>query len=262
MNAPGQGARLAGKVALITGAASGIGLATARRFAEEGARVIFSDRDAILGEAAAAKAQAARFLALDVTQEQQWSAVIGDIAAHEKRLDILVNNAGVGLFSELPETTLEQWRLVQAVNVEGVFLGCKHAVPLMRQTATPEKAAAIINLSSVAGKVGAPLMTAYCASKGAVTMLTKSLAMESARLGWNIRVNSVHPGYVETTMVGSHIERTEHPERTRQFLEKLHPMGRMGNADEIAAGLLFLASDEASFATGAELVLDGGLTAQ
>ncbi|WP_300304331.1 SDR family NAD(P)-dependent oxidoreductase, partial [Ferrovibrio sp.] len=162
--------RLANKVALITGAASGFGRATAQLFIAEGASVILTDRNDGAAAAAALGPQA-RFLPLDVTQEEQWQTVIADVAAREGRLDVLVNNAGIGLHRSVTEMTLAEWRLVQAVNADGVFLGCKHAIPLMRAGG----GGSIVNVASVAGKVGAPQMSAYCASKGAATLFTKAL---------------------------------------------------------------------------------------
>lgn len=249
--------RLQYKVALITGAASGFGRAAAALFVAEGATVILTDRSD--GAAvAAALGPKARFLPLDVTREEQWQAVIADVAAKEGRLDVLVNNAGIGLHRNVTEMTLAEWRLVQAVNSDGVFLGCKHAIPLMRAGG----GGSIVNVASVAGKVGAPQMSAYCASKGAVTLFTKALAMEAAYGRWNIRVNSVHPAYVETALVQSHINGSREPEKTRRFLESLHPIGHMGAVEDVAQAILYLASDESKFTTGSELLVDGGLTAQ
>jgi len=251
--------RLANKVALITGAASGFGRATAALFIAEGARVILTDRNAADGEVAARGLGGnARFRALDVTREDQWAEAMAEVGAGEGRLDVLVNNAGIGLHRSVPEMSLAEWRLVQAVNSDGVFLGCKHAIPLMRAGG----GGSIVNVSSVAGKVGAPQMAAYCASKGAVTLFTKALAMEAAYGRWNIRVNSVHPAYVETALVRSHIEHSPEPEKTRRFLAKLQPLGRMGEVEDVAQAILYLASDEAKFTTGAEWLVDGGLTAQ
>lgn len=258
-------ARLANKVALITGAASGFGLATAKLFVAEGARVILTDRNAADGDAAAkALGPQARFRPLDVAEEGQWQTVITDVGDHEGRLDVLVNNAGIGLFRKTTEMTLKEWRLVQAVNSDGVFLGCKHAIPLMQQAAKdkPAGGGSIVNVASVAGKVGAPEMSAYCASKGAVTLFTKSLAMEMAYARTNIRVNSVHPAYVATALVEAHIAEMPDPVKARKFLERLQPIGRMGTVDEVARAILYLASDDSSFTTGSELLVDGGMTAQ
>ncbi len=249
--------RLAGKVALITGGASGFGRATAELFLREGAGVIITDRNAAAGQAAEAEL-GCRFVEQDVTDEVSWPLLIDGIAAVEGRLDVLVNNAGIGVFRSVTEMSLKEWRRVQAVNSDAVFLGCKYAIPLMERGG----GGSIVNVASIAGKVGVPLMAAYCASKGAVTLFTKALAMECAAARNNIRVNSVHPGYVETAMVQGHIAAGGEPERTRKHLERLHPIGRMGQAEEIARGILYLAGDESSFMTGAELVLDGGLTAQ
>lgn len=250
-------ARLQGKVALITGAASGFGRAAAELFVAEGAQVILTDRSDGAA-AAAALGPKARFLPLDVTKEEQWQSVIADVSAKEGRLDVLVNNAGIGLHRSVTEMTLAEWRLVQAVNSDGVFLGCKHAIPVMRAGG----GGSIVNVASVAGKVGAPQMSAYCASKGAVTLFTKALAMEAAYGRWNIRVNSVHPAYVETALVQAHINGSREPEKTRRFLESLHPIGHMGAVEDVAQAILYLASDESKFTTGSELLVDGGLTAQ
>lgn len=248
--------RLAGKVALITGGASGFGRASAALFVREGARVVITDRNPAGGEVAAEIG--CRFVLQDVTDEASWPALIDSIAAAEGRLDVLVNNAGIGLFRRIEDMTLAEWRKVQAVNSDAVFLGCKYALPLLKRSG----GGSIVNIASVAGKTGAPLLGAYCASKGAVTLLTKALALECAAEKNHVRVNSVHPGYVETALVHGHIVAGTDPGKARRHLEKLHPIGRMGQVDEVANGILFLASDESSFMTGAELVLDGGLTAQ
>lgn len=256
--------RLANKVALITGAASGFGKATAALFVAEGAHVILTDRNTDGGLAAAAALGArARFRPLDVTLEAEWETVITDIGDHEGRLDVLVNNAGVAIRRAVTEMTLEEWRRVQAVNSDGVFLGCKYAIPLMRQPAAnkPDGGGSIVNIASVFGKTGAPDVSAYCASKGAVTLFTKALAMEAAYGRWNIRVNSVHPAYVDTPMVREHMAQGD-AEKHRRFVERLHPVGRMGTVEEVAKAILYLASDDASFTTGSELMVDGGMTAQ
>jgi 3(or 17)beta-hydroxysteroid dehydrogenase len=248
--------RLVGKVALITGAASGIGRATAALFHSEGAKVAATDRNE--AGLAALGADADLVLAQDVTDEARWRAVVDAVVAQFGRLDILVNSAGVGTLGSIETTTLADWRKVNSINVEGTFLGCREAVRAMKETG----GGSIVNLSSVAGIIGDASSAAYCASKGAVRMLTKSAALHCARAGLGIRVNSVHPSFAETPMVLDGIARAKNPERVRAGLERAAPMGRMGKADEVALTILFLASDESSFTTGAEFMVDGGLTAQ
>jgi 3(or 17)beta-hydroxysteroid dehydrogenase len=251
-----ESGRLAGKVALVTGAASGIGRATAALFHAEGAKVAATDRN----EAGLAElgADADLVLAQDVTDEARWSAVVGEVVAVFGRLDILVNSAGIGVLGNIETTTLTDWRKVNAVNVEGTFLGCREAVRAMKETG----GGSIVNLSSVAGIIGDASSAAYCASKGAVRLLTKSAALHCARAGLGIRVNSVHPSFAETPMVLEGIARAKDPERVREGLMRAAPMGRMGKAEEVANTILFLASEESSFTTGAEFMVDGGLTAQ
>jgi NAD(P)-dependent dehydrogenase (short-subunit alcohol dehydrogenase family) len=248
--------RLAGKTALITGAASGIGRATAILFHVEGAKVAATDRN----EAALAdlKRHADLVLPQDVTDEARWRQVV-DIAVESfGRLDILVNCAGIGVLGNIETSTLADWRKVNAVNVEGTFLGCREAVRVMKRSG----GGSIVNLSSVAGIIGDAQSAAYCASKGAVRLLTKSAALHCARSGYNIRLNSVHPSFTETAMVEEFIETSKNPDRVRQGLSRAAPLGRMGRAEEIAAAILYLASDESAFTTGTEIVVDGGLTAQ
>ena len=248
--------RLAGKSALITGAASGIGRATAALFHAEGARVAATDRN----EAGLASLGADADLTLpqDVTDEARWREVVDAVVAAFGRLDILVNSAGIGVLGNIETTTLADWRKVNAVNAEGTFLGCREAVRAMKDTG----GGSIVNLSSVAGIIGDASSAAYCASKGAVRLLTKSAALHCARAGYKIRVNSVHPSFAETPMVLEGVARAKDPERVREGLKRAAPMGRMGRAEEIAAAILYLASDESAFTTGAEIVVDGGLTAQ
>jgi len=247
--------RLDGKVALITGAASGIGRATAGLFHRQGAKVAATDRNEAglraLGE------DADLTLVQDVTDEARWREVVDAAVAAFGRLDILVNSAGIAVLGNIETTTLADWRKVNAVNVEGAFLGCREAVRAMKGTG-----GSIVNLSSVAGIIGDASSTAYCASKGAVRLLTKSAALHCARAGYGIRVNSVHPSFAETPMVLEGIARAKDPERVRAGLMRAAPMRRMGTADEVANMILFLASDESSFTTGAEFMVDGGLTAQ
>lgn len=247
--------RLAGKSALITGAASGIGRATAALFHGEGARVAATD----LNEAGlkALGEDADLTLAHDVTNEARWREVVDEVVAAFGRLDILVNSAGIAALGNIETTTLADFRKVNAVNAEGVFLGCREAVRAMK-----ERGGSIVNLSSVAGIVGDASSLAYCASKGAVRLMTKSAALHCARAGYQIRVNSVHPSFAETPMVLEGIARARDPERIRAGLMRAAPMGRMGKPEEVANMILFLASGESSFTTGAEFTVDGGLTAQ
>lgn len=250
----GQG-RLKGKVALITGAASGIGRAAAALFHAEGAKVAATDRNEAGLKALGADADLT--LAHDVTDEARWREVVDAVVAAFGCLDILVNSAGIAVLGTIETTTLADWRKVNSVNAEGTFLGCREAVRAMK-----ERGGSIVNLSSVAGIVGDASSLAYCASKGAVRLLTKSAAIHCARAGLRIRVNSVHPSFAETPMVLEGVKRAKDPERLRAGLMRVAPMGRMGKAEEVALTILFLASDESSFTTGAELTVDGGLTAQ
>ena len=252
----GRAGRLAGKVALITGAASGIGRATAALFHAEGAKVAATDRnEAGLEET---KAFSDLVLPLDVTDEARWRQVVDSVVAAFGKLDILVNSAGIGTKGNIETETLADWRKVHAVNVEGTFLGCREAVRVMKETG----GGSIVNLSSVAGIIGDAQTIAYCASKGAVRLLTKSAALHCGRSGYKIRVNSVHPSFADTAMVQELIASSKNPERVREGLARAAPLGRLGRAEEIAAAILYLASDELSFTTGAEIVVDGGLTAQ
>lgn len=253
--------RLAGKVALVTGAASGLGAETARRLAREGAAVMLSDLSIGDGEAVTAEIIAAGgravFIAHDVTSEDDWTAAVTATTTSLGRLDILVNNAGiVGNQLELMSHSLADWRRILAVNLDGVFLGMRAVGPVM----AGQGGGSIINLSSIMGKVAMPNVTAYAASKGGVLMLTKAAAVEWAPLG--IRVNSVHPGFIDTPMVANALHAAENGNEMRSAIIAAHPLGRLGVPREIADAIVFLASDEASFMTGAELVVDGGYTAQ
>lgn len=252
--------RVADKVALITGGASGIGLATGQLMAREGATVVLTDLQDSAGDEAVAAIIAAGGTAQyhhhDVTDEAYWKKIIAAVLADHGRLDILVNNAGVG-GSGLPieETPLEIWRATMAVNLDGVFLGVKHGVGAMK-----ENGGAIINTSSILGVVGLPLTAPYTASKGGVRLLTKAVAIECAARGLKIRVNSVHPGFIDTPMVGGAIQRGG-PARREAILQS-QPTGQMGEPADIAEGILYLASDAAKFVTGSELVIDGGYLAR
>ncbi len=253
---PDRSGRLAGKTALITGAASGIGRATAALFHAEGAKVAASDRN----EAGLAGLEGVADLALpqDVTDEARWRQVVDAVMAAFGRLDILVNSAGIALKGNIETATLADFRRTEAVNVEGVFLGCREAIRVMKGNG----GGSIVNLSSVAGIIGDAQSAAYCASKGAVRLLTKSAALYCGRAGYNIRLNSVHPSFADTPMVQELIASSKNPERVREGLMRAAPLGRMGRPEEVANAILYLASDESSFTTGIELMVDGGLTAQ
>ena len=246
--------RLDGKVALISGAARGMGECEARLFAREGAKVVLGDVLEEQGRKVAAEINqqggAAMFVRLDVTTEGDWQQAAATAEQTYGKLDVLVNNAGIVRMSPLDETTLEAWNEVINVNQTGVFLGMKHAVPAMRRAG----GGSIINISSVAGLVGLPNIPAYQASKGAVRLLTKNAAVQYAKD--KIRANSIHPGRIETPMTANLT-----PER-RQLVLSMTPLGRDGKPEEVAYGVLYLASDESSFVTGSELVIDGGFTAQ
>ena len=247
--------RVEGKVAIVTGAASGIGKASAARLAAEGARVVLVDRQREAGEAAAAALGAPhRFVHLDVTDEAGWTALVDGVLAQEGRLDVLVNGAGIGIPGDIEHAQLAHFRLMMAVNVDGVFLGARAAFPAMKRGG----GGSIINISSVAGLVADPNLAGYCASKGAVRMLTKSIALAGAKVG--VRCNSVHPSFIDTPMVDA-MGQTLGADG-KQKLARAAPMGRLGHADEVAALVLYLASDESTFTTGAEHVIDGGLTAR
>jgi 3(or 17)beta-hydroxysteroid dehydrogenase len=248
--------RVDGKVALVTGGASGIGLATAALLADENAKVVLTDLDESRASAATALSRA-RFHKLDVTREDEWIAVTDAIASEFGRLDILVNNAGVSLLKDIEATSLDEWRNVMAVNLDGAFLGCKHAIRVMKDRG----GGSIVNMSSVAGNVGAANLAAYGASKGGVRLLTKSVALHCARERYNIRCNSVHPSFVDTPMLRSMLAAARDPRKLEANYAKAAPLGRLAKPIEVARTIVFLASDESAFTTGAELVVDGGLTA-
>jgi NAD(P)-dependent dehydrogenase (short-subunit alcohol dehydrogenase family) len=251
--------RVAGKVALVTGAASGIGRASAEVLAREGASVILTDVQAMGEDVAAGIRKSggkARFVAHDVSSEGEWTSIVAGIAKTEGRLDILVNNAGIAVAGLIHELTLEQWRHQMAVNVDGVFLGVKTSLPLMRKN----RGGSIVNISSVAGLRGAANLSAYCTSKGAVRLFTKSVAIECAVMQDGIRCNSIHPGLIETPIWGQVVPGANEPFDLDAMSALRVPLRRKGMPADIANAVLFLASDESSYMTGEEMVVDGGMT--
>lgn len=267
--------RLSGQTAFVTGAASGIGRATAIRLAAEGANVLLTDIDAPGGRTTAEMINTAggtaQFRGQDVTEEARWAELIERTLSLFGRLDILVNNAGIGVGAPVTEMTLEAWNNQFAINVNGVFLGTKHALPAMRRPRSNgpfegRTGGSIINISSVAGLTGAAGMSGYCATKGAVRLFTKAVAMECAAARDGIRVNSVHPGIIETP-IWSKIGASDMPlpeganTLTADQVALAAPVGYPGTPEDIAAGIAFLASEDSRYMTGSELVIDGGWTA-
>lgn len=264
--------RVEGKVALITGGAAGIGEACARVLAEEGAKVVITDiqdeRGGRLSDAICASGGDAVYHRQDVTSESEWEHIIGSVQSDYGALHILVNNAGIGNGGPTTEMAYESFQTMMAINVDGVFLGCKHAIPLM----TASDGGAIVNISSVAGMKGAPGLSGYSASKGAVRLLSKSVALECARGGTKIRVNSVHPGIIDTEIWTKIADSNFGPDSplaggantlNASMMAELAsvPIGYPAEPVEVAKGVLFLASDDARYVTGTELVIDGGMCA-
>jgi 3(or 17)beta-hydroxysteroid dehydrogenase len=265
--------RLDGKVALVSGAARGIGAETARRMAAAGATVVVGD---VLAERVRETAREiteaggkALPLALDVTAEDSWTAAVAAATKQFGKLDILVNNAGMFLGKDLMDATMDEWNRLVAINMTGVWLGTKACAPALAESGKASRhGSAIVNLASVAGLVGSQLDPLYSMSKGGVTLFTKSAALSFARKGWKIRVNSIHPGVIETDMgAQTFVSRARQAgsndvDAARNVAARQHPIGRLGAAEDIALGIVFLASDDAGFMTGSGMVVDGGLTAQ
>ena len=260
--------RVDGKVALISGAARGLGAQTARVLAAGGAKIVIADILDDLGQQTATELGASgAFVHLDVTAEESWQAAVKFAAAKFGGLHILVNNAGIFRMQSTEETSLADWRQMISVNLDGVFLGTKSALPIMKECAAKDPVgASIINLSSVAGLVGTARAAPYCMSKGGVRLYTKACAIEFAP--YRIRVNSIHPGLIDTDMGRDVISQMAGPRgaaannAVRDAMTTAHPIGRLGVAMDIANGIAFLASDDSAFMTGSELVVDGGLSAQ
>ena len=254
--------RLEGKVILVTGGGRGIGAATCAMVAREGARVAVTDiRDEAgraVAEAIVAGGGQATFLHHDVASEAAWHEVMGAVVAAQGRVDGVVNNAGLCEGASVEDTTLDLWRRLMAVNLDGVFLGTREAIRAMKATG----GGAIVNLSSIAGLVGDADLAAYNATKGGVRLLTKSAALHCARAGLGIRVNSVHPGAIRTPLLAALLDHRGDRQASEREVVGQHPLGRLGEPDEVACGVVYLLSDESRFVTGAELVVDGGFTAQ
>lgn len=247
--------RVAGKVVLLTGGAMGLGKAAAKALLAEGARVIITDVNAEAG-AATADELGCEFLAQDVTDWARWQAIIAEVEASHGRLDVLVNNAAITVFGSVMDISPEDFRRCYTVDVDSIFMGCKAAIPLMAKSG----GGSIVNFSSAAGNKPSPDLAAYNSAKAAVAMLTKSIALWCAREGNGIRVNSVQPGTILTPNVESVIQGTPDPEATRAAFSVAQPIGRMGEVDDIAHLVVYLASDESKFATGAPFIVDGGLS--
>lgn len=256
--------RMENKVALITGGASGIGRATAELFAREGASVVIGDLNEQTGQELEARLRdeglEARCVPLNVTSEKSWIKALDEVIGSYGKLNVVVNNAGISLAKDVEDTTLEDWNRVLNVNSTGTFLGTKFGIQYIKENGEP---GSIINRSSIDGQIGEPGLFAYCASKGAVTVLTKAAALSCGEKGYKIRVNSVHPGYVHTPLVDE--EARGYGVSVDTYLESLnskHPIGFIGQPIDVAYVDLFLASDESRWITGSEFVVDGGFTAQ
>jgi NAD(P)-dependent dehydrogenase (short-subunit alcohol dehydrogenase family) len=262
--------RVDGRIALVTGAAGGLGTATCRLLAEGGARVIATDLreapSAGLAAAIDASGGAIRYLRHDVTDDAQWGAVLEATLAAHGRLDVLVNNAGLFMHGRTEDADLRSIAKLFDVNLLGVVLGTQHALRAMKARPKDLPLASIVNLSSVAGLKGSQMASLYCLTKGGVRLFSKSCAIEAAHLGYRIRVNSIHPGIIDTDMargVADGMRANGVPaEQVSRAMAGAHPLGRMGEAEDVARGILFLASDDSAFVTGTELVVDGGMTAR
>jgi NAD(P)-dependent dehydrogenase (short-subunit alcohol dehydrogenase family) len=265
--------RLKGRVAFVSGGLRGIGLACAERFLAEGAEVVLSDLDAAdsptASEVMAKLGQAASYISANVAKEEDWESAVSLVKERHGKCHILVNNAGIDLTGPVEELSMEGWRRIMSINVDGVFLGTKHFVPLMAASGADfHGGASIINVSSIMGLVGMNEVSAYNASKGAVRLFTKGIAIEFAQKKMAIRANSLHPGFVETPLLKAGFQRwvdqgfAEKPDDLVAGVVGMTPIGRLAQPSELAAAAFFLASEDSSYMTGTELVIDGGYTAQ
>ena len=261
--------RVADKIALVSGAASGLGEAISRLLAQEGATVVLADIDDAAGKRVLRDIKAnggqGLYVHLDVAREDHWISAMAAVQKRFGRLNIAVNCAGINIARSFPtDTTLADWRMLMSVNLDGVFLGTKHAVAAMRGGDEPTSSinGSIINISSIMGLVGFADIAAYNASKGGVRLYSKSVAISCAEKRLNIRVNTVHPGFIDTPLLRKSMARFEDPKEAVRVYDALQPMGHVGTPEDVAFGVLYLASDESKFVTGAELVIDGGYTAR
>jgi len=258
--------RLEGKIALVTGASQGLGESIARLLAKEGAHVALSDihpqgAETLRDEINAQRPGAAIAIAQDVTKEDDWLRVFGETERVFGGLHVLVNNAGISLTKNLEEITLEEWRRVHAIDLDSVFLGCKHAVALIARTAKATGlGGSIVNISSISGIVAGHNLAAYNSAKAGVRHLSKSVALYCAKKGYDIRSNSVHPAFIATPILDPLIERYGRDEAYAKLARQI-PLGRIGVPGDVAYGVLYLASDESRFVTGTELIIDGGISA-
>jgi len=246
--------RLAGKVTMVTGGASGLGEAICRRYRAEGARVIVADIDVVAGQTVAESlGDHARFLSLDVTNEANWLAVFSNVMDAEGHLDVLVNNAGITTVGSVESLSLDAFKTMLDIDLIGVFLGCKHAIPLMKGGT-----GSIINMASMCSVRAQHDLAGYNAAKAAVAHLTKAAALHYARQKYGMRCNSIHPGVIVTPILEKVMAQVEDAQAIYAGWEALHPVGRMGRPDEVASLAVYLGSDESTFATGGEFLIDGG----